>query len=527
NGALVPAEVNQARGDGISEENRWLQFRGDLNNTGYSSSSVPASNKDFLAFSTGWKIQSSPVYRNGIIYFGSQSMRVYAVEASTGEKVWEYETGGVVDSTPVIHEDTLYVGSSDSNLYALNATSGDFLWSFDTDGEIISSPKYYNGIIYFGSKDGNFYAVNVSNESHHWSFPFKTGGEIWGSAAIADDRVFFGSGDLSFYSLWLENGSEDWNFSIEATTTTSLGFSSPAVYGGRVIVGSDDMSVYCLDEFTGKMIWSFATHSQVYSSPAVHNETVFVASYDSIYALPLEDPNKDGKIDSSEVIWQVPFVNSEGGSSPAIAEGKVLIGSTSSGLLCLNESDGSHFWNFSIPSGTVSSPTVVDGKVFIGGGNGIMYGLGSSGLPSLHVEIIPEYYAIKSNRVMGIVFRVTHDQEPVEGAFVNLYVSEGELTQQGASTFSDGTNRIKYTAPTVQENTTVTITAVAKKAKFEEGRSSVQVIVEPSTSYGNLSSETEFPWHKYLGYIVAVVALAILNLAVAVQLLKKKEGEVP
>ncbi len=522
---IVSGEEIPTRGDGIDEHSRWLQFRGNLNNTGYSSSSVPSTNDSFLEFQTLSQVRSSAVYANGIIYFGSQGRTIYAVEASLGTVIWSNETGSRIESTPLYQEGTLYVTSADSYLYAFNASTGDLLWRFKTDDEIISSPKYYDGIVYFGSLDWSFYAVNVSDQSHYWGAPFQTGGQIWGTPAIADERVFFGSNDGNFYSVWIENGTLDWNFTIASVFDGSVRYSSAAVYEGRVLVGSDDRNFYCLDEITGEKLWNITTESFIYSSPAVHNDTVFFTNEDYAYAILL-DPNSNGLIEPSEVLWKVPVSNFEGGSSVAVAEGMVLVGTTDTdfGLICLNEEDGSPVWNFSIPGGTVSSPTVVDGKVFIGGWFG-MYGLGSSGLPSLDVEIIPEFDRIKSNRVMSVTFLITHDQEPVEGAFGQIFVSLGELSQQQASTFPDGTNSVKYTAPTVQENTTVTITVIANKAGYDEGRNSHQIVVEPGTAYGDVGADSEFPWHKYVGYIGAVVALVVVNVALVVLLVKRRKTD--
>ncbi len=518
------------RGDGSNEEARWHQFRGNLNNTGYSISTIPTTNDGFMEFPTQWPIQSSAAYANGVIYFGSQSRMVYAVEASTGVELWNYTFDGPVDSTPYVHEDTVYVATAsfaDPGLYSFNATTGELLWSFPVSGPIVGSPKYYNGAVFFGSKDHNFYAVNVTDQSHYWGAPFQTGGAIWGTPAIADGRVFIGSNDGNFTSIWIENGTVDWNFSIPSVNDNDVRFSSAAVTQGRVIVGSDDDNVYCLDEFTGDVIWTFTANDFVYASPAVHNDTVFVSSNDfNFYALPLYEPSpQDGIIDSNDVIWSVPTDDFQGGSSPAVADGRVLIGSTIHGLICVNETDGSFFWNLTIPRGTVSSPTVVDGKIFVGGTNGVMYGLGASGLPSLEVEIIPDNEALKSNRVMGITFLATHDQEPVEGAFVSLTVSIGELSQQGASTFSDGTNRVKYTAPTVQQNTTLTITAVASKFGFEDGRATYQIVIEPGTAYENTTTEAEFPWYKYFGYIGAIVVLVVLNVVLVIVFIRRRGEE--
>jgi PGF-CTERM protein len=52
------------------------------------------------------------------------------------------------------------VGSMDNNTYALNATTGAKLWSYTTGGEV-SSPAVANGVVYVGSwtPDTNVYAI--------------------------------------------------------------------------------------------------------------------------------------------------------------------------------------------------------------------------------------------------------------------------------------------------------------------------------------------------------------------------------
>jgi outer membrane protein assembly factor BamB len=47
---------------------------------------------------------------------------MFAVEAETGEKVWEYNTDGRIMSSPVVAGDTVYFGSNDGKVYAIENT---------------------------------------------------------------------------------------------------------------------------------------------------------------------------------------------------------------------------------------------------------------------------------------------------------------------------------------------------------------------------------------------------------------------
>ena len=96
---------------------------------------------------------SSPAVVNGVAYIGSNDDNVYALNASTGAKLWSFATGESVYSSPAVVNGVVYVGSFDHNLYALNATTGMELWSYTTGNIIDSSPAVANGVVYFGSVD--------------------------------------------------------------------------------------------------------------------------------------------------------------------------------------------------------------------------------------------------------------------------------------------------------------------------------------------------------------------------------------
>ena len=66
---------------------------------------------------------------NGIVYVGNGSSNVYALNATTGIKIWSYTTGGDISLFLAIANGMVYVWSTD-NLSALNARTGAMLWSF-------------------------------------------------------------------------------------------------------------------------------------------------------------------------------------------------------------------------------------------------------------------------------------------------------------------------------------------------------------------------------------------------------------
>ena len=108
---------------------------------------------------------------------------------------------------------------------------------------------------------------------------------------------------------------------------------------------------------TNDLLWSFETGDYVCSSPAVANGKVFVGSDDDkIYCLDE---------DTGELIWSYE-TGDDVWSSPAVADGKVFVGSYDDKIYCLDEDTGELIWSYKTGYVVFSSPAVVDGKVFVG-----------------------------------------------------------------------------------------------------------------------------------------------------------------
>ena len=95
-----------------------------------------------------------------LVYVGSADYNVYALNANTGAKVWNYATDGIIISSPTIANGIVYIGSRDHNVYALDAATGKEVWSYTTGNLVDSSPTIANGIVYIGSRDHNVYALD-------------------------------------------------------------------------------------------------------------------------------------------------------------------------------------------------------------------------------------------------------------------------------------------------------------------------------------------------------------------------------
>jgi len=193
-----------------------------------------------VSFVAAGYVPTSPAAANGVVYFGSLDRHLYALNASTGARLWSYDTEKQVESSPALANGVVYFGTQNTSttggsLYALNASTGALLWSFLTGSSVISSPAIANGEVYFGSDDGNVYALDGTTGGKLWSY--STGNYPDGSPAVANGVVYMTNTDYS--------------------STTNIG------------------NLYALDAATGALLWSYPI-GNANSSPALVNGTVYV-----------------------------------------------------------------------------------------------------------------------------------------------------------------------------------------------------------------------------------------------------------
>ncbi|MEO7001735.1 MAG: PQQ-binding-like beta-propeller repeat protein [Ktedonobacterales bacterium] len=98
-----------------------------------------------------------------ILYVGSQSRNISALDAITGKRLWIAATQDSVARTPTVADGTVYVGSHDTILYAFDAQTGQTLWAYHLGGAIDTSPAVANGTVYSGCDNGIFYAIAVTS----------------------------------------------------------------------------------------------------------------------------------------------------------------------------------------------------------------------------------------------------------------------------------------------------------------------------------------------------------------------------
>lgn len=222
-------------------------------------------------------IQSSPIYKDGHVYFGNLEGKVYKVETKSGAMAWKLETNSPIHSTCAISGESLVIGNDDGEVFCINTAEGKKNWKIDVKAPVLSTPMISNNVAYLGSDDSNFCALNISDGSFLWKNNLKTK-IISGSALYNNEQVIFGGVDGYVYCLNISDGSIKWKFATKGVITAS-----PVISGNYIYITSYDSYVYCLDAFSGELLWSRGLENKSKTTPIVWKDFLFVAADDIVY----------------------------------------------------------------------------------------------------------------------------------------------------------------------------------------------------------------------------------------------------
>jgi len=214
-------------------------------------------------------IEATPLVIGGVIFMVAPFSNVLALDAKTGDVIWEYKQPipadlplccGRVNRGLAVHGSTIFYGSPDGRLVAINANNGKVIWqrlvaSPSAGYSITGAPLVINHSVVVGISGGEFGirgflgAYDVSTGQQHWKFetipgPGEAGHETWENDA------------------WRTGGGPTWNTGSYDPSTDLLywGVGNPSpVFSGDVRPGDNlfTNSVIALHASTGRLAWYF------------------------------------------------------------------------------------------------------------------------------------------------------------------------------------------------------------------------------------------------------------------------------
>ena len=260
----------------------WLSWRRTLDGHAHSPlDQITTANASRLRLVWSWAMaegsqQTTPLVYDGVMYLANPGEIVQALDAATGELFWEYRRDapppgdsfggpppGRAHRNIAIYQDKIYLNTADAHVIAIDARTGDEVWDTDvgrgvgfqySSGSIIADGKVVSGLTGCGRyRDDTCYIVGLDAT---------TGRELWRTSTIARPGEAGGDswGDLP---VMFRAGSDSWiPGSYDPVTRTLFHGTSQAKPWARAARGTDGDALYtnstlALDPDTGAMKWYY------------------------------------------------------------------------------------------------------------------------------------------------------------------------------------------------------------------------------------------------------------------------------
>lgn len=407
----------------------WSQFGFDRANTRFNPSETVLTPKRVDALGPHWQreigtgIASTPTVVGGVVYVGTFDSRVMALDANTGETIWETTVDESVMSSVTVDDHALYVATN-RHLYRLDRETGGTLWSVETSDHPIaitpSTPVVVDDLVVLGVASGELMvditdyrfrgsvmAYEAETGTEAWRIWLTSGDDkagngvgVWSTAAVDEDLglVYFGTGNTyeppsSKYSDGIiavdyRKGSIAWMTQFTNADVWSTGYSGgldadvgagPNLFsvGDTKAVGAGDKqgAYRALDRRTGKELWKTkmtdgSVLGGVIGTSAFDGTRIYVASNngDAETNAPTSgstvlalDPD-DGGID-----WKVELDGTVY-APVSVSPDLVWVATTAADYYALDAKTGKTLWTAEAPDQIGSGASIVDGVVYWGYG---------------------------------------------------------------------------------------------------------------------------------------------------------------
>ncbi|MDX1933652.1 MAG: PQQ-binding-like beta-propeller repeat protein [Capsulimonadales bacterium] len=152
----------------------------------------------------------SPAVGDGRVYVTSNDGWLHAMDAASGNVLWEVRGPSLGYGSPLLHQGRIYGPSltPQGRVFCFDAGDGKKIWEQPTGSVIYdSSCAFGGGNIYVGGVDGTFSALRADDGSVLWQYRLSPG-HLLSSPVTDDHSVYIGSlsGEVSAFPLTLPPG---------------------------------------------------------------------------------------------------------------------------------------------------------------------------------------------------------------------------------------------------------------------------------------------------------------------------------
>jgi len=223
--------------------------------------------------------ESQPIVYDGVIYVTGSYSRLFAFDARSGEKLWEYDARlpdgimpccDVVNRGAAIYGDKIIFGTLDAHMVALNRKTGKVIWNktladYSAGYSFTAAPMIVKGKVIYGNSGGEFGIIgrvearDVNTGELIWSRP-----TIEGNMGMLNGKESTMTGKLNASwpgDMYKNGGGATWLGGTYDPDTNLLyfGTGNPGPWNSNLRPGDNlyTASVLAIDPDSGEIKWHY------------------------------------------------------------------------------------------------------------------------------------------------------------------------------------------------------------------------------------------------------------------------------
>jgi len=351
------------------------------------------------------RVVAPPVVAGGRIYTMDGANRVTAMDANTGDRVWDIKIaleerqktrrgktgiiervrdpltfldGSGTDKESVgggvaVADGKLFVSSGLGVMAAFDAQSGDEIWRRVTRVPMHSAPTAAGGRVFAVSDDNELYAFNANTGEVLWTYQgiIESARMLTApSPAVVGDTVISGFASGELIAFRVQNGGVLWQDALSSagqlTPLASLNdiASGPVIADGYVIASAQSGVTSAFDLRTGQRVWTQPAGSLGF--PLVAGDFVYSATTDgqvvcmskldgSVVWIQQLQAHKNAKKKKHRIAWSGPILVGE----------RLMVMSSQGKAVTLSPYDGSIISEFKVGGDVFVAPIIANETVYV------------------------------------------------------------------------------------------------------------------------------------------------------------------
>ncbi len=281
---------------------------------------------------------------------------------------WRFYTGETYDSAdiplrPVVGGSRIFAAEPSGKIYALEADTGDVVWQMDSKLDLSAGVGFGHGVVVVASAEGQLLALDPTDGNLLWQS--SVGAEVLARPIVADEHIIVRAGDGQVIGVDKNSGTIRWRLRNSVPSLSVRGLSVPVQVNEIVVVGYASGHLSGIDIESGRALWKTPISRpggsnqidrlvDIDADPLIAGSQLFVAAYqDKVYAISLT---------AQKVQWSAPRSTLR---NLAVSDSELLLTLDNGVVMALDPNTGTEVWKQAQLMGRgVTNPIAIPGSKF-------------------------------------------------------------------------------------------------------------------------------------------------------------------